>query len=178
MDDSKPATPPFTTADPSAGPSDAPLAPVAETADPSPESGGSAMKYRGPVVVWLLWPFLTLGIYHLVWYFKVHKELKEYDRHQVGLSPVGSTLVILLLSWTIVAPLISFYNTGEAVAKAQRRAGIPATCSPVVSMLLWFVFGLNIFYIQRQLNLIVDEYPGAQPGQLVPLPARGHPGRV
>jgi hypothetical protein len=43
-------------------------------------------------------------------------------------------------------------------------------------MLLWFVFGLNVFYIQRQLNLVVDEYPDARPGQLVLLPAQEHPG--
>ncbi|MFF7157955.1 DUF4234 domain-containing protein [Streptomyces sp. NPDC008139] len=130
------------------------------------------------MVVWLLWPLLTLGIYHLVWYFKIHKELKQYDRQQVRLSPAGSTLVMLLLGWTIVAPLISYYNTGEAIAKAQRRAGIPVTCSPVISMLLWFVFGLNVFYIQRQLNLIVDAYPGAQPGQTVALPTNDHPGAL
>ena len=159
---SQPATPP--------APPGMPI-PVAAPAEPPVDSQGSAMKFRGPVVVWFLWPILTFGIYHLVWYYRIHKELKRYDRIQYGLSPWGSTLVMLFLGWTIVAPLISYYNTGEAIAKAQRRAGLPATCSPVASMLLWFVFGLNVFYIQRQLNLIVNEYPFAQKGQEVPLPA-------
>lgn len=150
----------------------APLVPVPGVSDVAPPgTRGTAMTRRGPVLVWLLWPLLTLGIYHLVWYYKIHKEVKQYDRRRLDLSPGGSVLVILLLSWTVVAPLISYYNMGEAVAKAQRRAGMPVTCSPVVSMLLWFVFGLNIFYLQRQLNLIVDEYPGARPGEEVPLPA-------
>jgi hypothetical protein len=161
----EPASPPIT-------PPAAPLVPIPEAPEEPPLSAhGSAMKRRGPVLVWLLWPFLTLGIYHLAWYYKIHNELKRYDRSQVNLSPVGSMLVMLLLGWTVVAPLISYYNTGEAIAKAQRRAGLPVTCSPIASMLLWFVFGLNVFYIQRQLNLIVDEYPGAQHGEDVPLPA-------
>lgn len=179
MDDSRAAAAQSTPASPTAVPPGYSLTPTpGTTEDPSLGASGSAMKYRGSVVVWLLWPLLTLGVYHLVWYFKIHKELKQYDRQQVGLSPAGSTLVMLLLGWTIVAPLISYYNTGEAIAKAQRRAGIPVTCSPVISMLLMFVFGLNVFYIQRQLNLIVDEYPGARPGQTVALPANDHPGVV
>ncbi|PBC79045.1 uncharacterized protein DUF4234 [Streptomyces sp. TLI_235] len=128
------------------------------------------MKRRGPVAVWLGLPLITLGIYHLVWYFKIHKELQEYDDSQ-RLSPGGSTCVLIFLGWTIVAPLISYYNTGEAIAKAQRRAGIPVTCSAIASMLLYFVFGLNIWYMQKQLNLIVDAYPGAEPGTEVRLPA-------
>lgn len=141
---------------------------------PAPELSGLAMKRRGPVAVWLGLPLITLGIYHLVWYFKIHKELRQYDQRQHSLSPVGSMLVLLLLGWTIVAPLISYYNTGEAIAKAQRAAGIPVTCSPIVSMLLYFVFGLNTWYMQKQLNLIVEAYPGATHGAVVPLPATGH----
>ncbi|MFD7729868.1 DUF4234 domain-containing protein [Kitasatospora phosalacinea] len=129
------------------------------------------MKRRGPVAVWLGLPLITFGIYHLVWYYKVHKELREYDAHLHGLSPVGSMLVLLLLGWTIVAPLISYYNTGEAIARAQRSAGVPVTCSPVASMLLYFLFGLNVWYMQKQLNLVVEAYPDAAPGDDVPLPA-------
>ena len=135
------------------------------------DAHGLAMKRRGPVAVWLGLPLITLGIYHLVWYYKIHKELREYDGRQHGLSPMGSMLVLLLLGWTIVAPLISYYNTGEAIAKAQRSAGIPVTCSPIASMLLYFVFGLNTWYMQKQLNLIVEAYPDATHGDEVPLPA-------
>jgi hypothetical protein len=40
-----------------------------------------------------------------------------------------------------------------------------------VSTWLSFVFGLNIWYMQRQLNLVVDAYPGVAPGTEVPLAA-------
>jgi hypothetical protein len=77
-------------------------------------------------------------------------------------------LVLLLLGWTIVAPLISYYNTGEAIAKAQRSASVPVTCSPIASMLLYFVFGLNVWYMQKQPNLIIEAYPGARGAKRCP----------
>ncbi|MGW3263163.1 DUF4234 domain-containing protein [Streptomyces sp. NPDC001056] len=131
---------------------------------------GLAMKRRGPVAVWLGLPIVTLGIYQLVWYYKIHKELQEFDRRQT-LNPAGSMLVLFFLGWTLIAPLVSFHNTGKAIANAQRAAGLPVTCSPAVSMWLAFVFGLNIWYMQRQLNLVVDAYPGAAPGTEVQLAA-------
>ncbi len=131
---------------------------------------GLAMKRRGSVAVWLGLPLITLGIYHLVWYFKIHKELQEYDRRRV-LSPGGSLAVMIFLGWTVIAPLVSYHNTGKAIADAQRAAGLPVTCSPAVCTWLALVFGLNLWYIQRQLNLVVEAYPGAAPGTEVPLAA-------
>ncbi|MFS4104864.1 DUF4234 domain-containing protein [Streptomyces sp. NPDC004684] len=131
---------------------------------------GLAMKRRGPVAVWLGLPLITLGIYQLVWYYKIHKELQEFDRRRV-LSPAGSVLVMIFLSWTLIAPLISYHNTGKAIANAQRAAGLPVTCSPAASTWLAFVFGLNIWYMQRQLNLVADAYPSAAPGTEVLLAA-------
>ena len=136
-----------------------------------PRTGsGLAMKRRGPVAVWLGLPFITLGIYSLVWYYKIHRELNDYDR-RLRLSPGASLLVIMFLSWTVIAPLVSYYNTGKAIAKAQQAAGLQPTCSPAVSCWLSLLFGLNIWYMQRQLNLIVAAYPGAEPASEVPLNA-------
>lgn len=131
---------------------------------------GLAMKRRGPVAVWLGLPLVTLGIYQLVWYYKIHKELQAFDRRQT-LSPGGSVMVLLFLGWTLIAPLISFRNTGRAIAEAQRAAGLPVTCSPATSMWLMLVFGLNTWYMQRQLNLVIDAFPGAAPGAQVSLAA-------
>ncbi|MEU6465216.1 DUF4234 domain-containing protein [Streptomyces sp. NPDC046976] len=131
---------------------------------------GVAMKRRGPVAVWLGLPLITLGIYQLVWYYNIHREMQEFDRRRT-LNPAGSMLVLLLLSWTLVAPLVSFYNTGKAIANAQRAAGLPVTCSPAASMWLTFVFGLNVWYMQRQLNLVTAAYPGVEPGSVVLLAA-------
>ncbi len=40
------------------------------------------MKWRNPWLVWLVWPILTLGIYHLVWYYKIHNERLQLDPRQ------------------------------------------------------------------------------------------------
>ncbi|MER5551354.1 DUF4234 domain-containing protein [Streptomyces sp. NPDC002793] len=155
------------------------MAEIQPTTTPGPNTPGApgagqlsglAMKRRGPVAVWLGLTLITLGIYQLVWYFKIHKELQEFDRRQ-DLKPGGSLLVLIFLGWTLIAPLISFRNTGKAIAAAQRAAGLPVTCSPSTSMWLTFVFGLNVWYMQRQLNLIVDAYPDATPGTGVTLAA-------
>ncbi|WPP30629.1 DUF4234 domain-containing protein [Streptomyces sp. CL7] len=150
------------------------MADTQSTTEPGPSAvaplSGLAMKRRGPVAVWLGLPIITLGIYQLVWYYKIHKELNEYDRRQ-NLSPAGSLLVLLFLSWTLIAPLVSFHNTGKAIADAQRAAGLPVTCSPAASTWLAFAFGLNVWYIQRELNRVVEAHPGATPGTQVPLAA-------
>lgn len=137
------------------------------TAHP-PAAIGLLFKERNPVMTWLVFPIITLGIYMYVWYYKIHKEMAEFDRRRQA-PVVGPMLVLLLLSWTVVAPLVSFYNTGQRIHNAQRASGLRPTCSPIVSCLLAFVFGLNILYMQAELNKIVDRYPGAHEGAQVPL---------
>lgn len=132
-----------------------------------PVGSGIAMKRRHPVATWLLWPLLTLGIYHLVWYFKIHKEMAEFDRRR-AVPVAGPMLVLLFLSWTVIAPLVSYYNCGTRIRNAQRAAGLQATCSPGIGVLLVFAFGAQTLYFQMELNKIVDAY-GTPEGEQVPL---------
>ena len=131
---------------------------------------GLQMKRRNPAAVWIGLPLITLGIYHIVWYYKIHRELRDFDRRK-PFGTVGPVLVVLLLSWTIVAPLISYFRTGNRIAESQRAAGLPRTCAPVIGMLLMLVFGVGILYFQMELNKIVDRYGGSStpPGTPVPL---------
>jgi hypothetical protein len=132
-----------------------------------PVAVGLAMKNRHPVLVWLLWPFLTLGIYHLVWYYKIHKEMAEFDRRR-SVPVAGPMLVLLFLSWTFIAPMVSYYNCGTRIRNAQRSAGLPQTCSPVAGMLLMLVFGVGVLYYQLELDKICDKYQVPE-GQQLPL---------
>ncbi|MFB9259838.1 DUF4234 domain-containing protein [Dietzia aerolata] len=137
------------------------------TAQP-PAAMGLLFKERNPIITWLVFPIITLGIYVYVWYYKIHKEMAEFDRRRQ--APVaGPVLVLFFLGWTVIAPLVSFYNTGQRIQNAQRASGLQPTCSPILSCLLTFVFGLNILYMQSELNKIVDRYPGAPEGAQVPL---------
>ena len=134
----------------------------------APVTSGLAQKRRNPLAVWIGLPLITLGIYTYVWYYKIHKEMAEFDPRR--LAPVaGPVLVLIFLGWTIIGPLISFHNTGGRVREAQRAAGLEPTCSPTLSWLLAFVFGLNFLYLQIELNKVVDRYPGAERGTTVPL---------
>lgn len=128
---------------------------------------GLAIKRRNSVGVWLGLPLITFGIYTYVWYYKIHREMAEFDRRRV-VPVAGPMLVLLFLSWTIVAPLVSLYNTGNRIANAQRAAGLRPTCSAGIGLLLCFVFGLVSLYYQSELNKIVDSY-GAPVGTEVPL---------
>lgn len=134
----------------------------------APVASGYQMKERGPVMVWLVFPIITLGIYTFVWYYKIHKEMADFDRRR-QVPVAGPMLVLLFLTWTVVAPLISFYNTGQRIQNAQRAAGLAPTCSPIVACLLAFVFGLNTLYMQSELNKVVNRYAGAPEGSVIPL---------
>nr|WP_042194772.1 DUF4234 domain-containing protein [Kibdelosporangium sp. MJ126-NF4]CEL21549.1 Basic proline-rich protein precursor [Kibdelosporangium sp. MJ126-NF4]CTQ95884.1 Basic proline-rich protein precursor [Kibdelosporangium sp. MJ126-NF4] len=128
---------------------------------------GAAMRRRNPLGVWLGLPLITLGIYQLVWYYKIHKEMAEY--HRKPDAPVaGPLLVLVFLGWTVVGAIATLYKTGERIRYAQRRAGLQETCSPIVGTLLVFVFGLGVHYYQVELNKIVD-VDGKPAGAPVPL---------
>jgi uncharacterized protein DUF4234 len=129
---------------------------------------GLQMKRRDPIGVWIGLPLLTLGVYHLVWYYKIHKELAMFDRRRV-VPVVGPMLVLLLLWWTVVAPLVSYYGTGKRIAAAQRAAGLPVTCSGGSGLLLMFVLGAGVIYYQSELNKVVLQNPSVEPGARVPL---------
>ncbi|MEU7042279.1 DUF4234 domain-containing protein [Streptomyces varsoviensis] len=129
---------------------------------------GLAMKRRVPLGVWLGLPLITLGIYSLVWYYKVNKEIAEFDSRR-HVSPVGALLAITIGGFVIIPPFVSVFNTGKRIAEAQRAAGLTPTCSAGIGLLLMFVLGLYPLYYQIELNKIVDHYNQATPGTQVPL---------
>ncbi|MEN3263684.1 MAG: hypothetical protein V7646_578 [Pseudonocardia sp.] len=132
-----------------------------------PVATGLQMKLRNPVAAWIGLPLITFGIYFYVWYYQIHREMAEFDRRR-NVPTAGPLLVILLLSWTIIAPLVSYYNTGNRIRNAQRAAGMNPSASGFIGLLLMFVFGLGILYYQLELNKITQSYNVAE-GTQVPL---------
>jgi len=145
----------------------APVAIRPDNLEPAGVTTGLAMKQRNPLAAWLL-PAITFGIYHLVWYYKIHKEMAEFDRRR-SVPVAGPMLILLFLSWTLIAPLISYHNAGVRIRNAQRSAGLAASCSPAFCWLLAFVFGLNSLYMQAELNKVVARYGDVPTGTTVPL---------
>ena len=103
------------------------------------------MKGRNAFLVWLVWPILTLGIYGLVWYYKIHKEMLQFDPRQ-PIKPAGSLLTIMFGWIIIVPPFISYFNTGNRIANAQRAAGLTPTANPWIGCILLFIFELTPLY--------------------------------
>ncbi|MDJ0362705.1 hypothetical protein [Rhodococcus sp. H29-C3] len=67
--------------------------------------------------------------------YKIHRELADFDR-RTSAPVAGPMLVLLLLGWTVIAPLVGYYNTGNRIKNAQRAAGVEPTCSAAVGLLL------------------------------------------
>ncbi len=130
---------------------------------------GKVGKRRNPLAIWLLLPFVTLGIYSLVWYDKVNRETRDLG---VPANPGVSLVAVALGSFILIPPFVSMFKTGERIAQAQRSAGAAATCSPAVGLLLWmFLFGSGTLYYQSELNKIWDHYGNPPEGSPIPIVA-------
>jgi phosphotransferase system glucose/maltose/N-acetylglucosamine-specific IIC component len=141
---------------------------VAQAPAPAPVAGGLQMKHRNPLGVWIGLPLITLGIYSLVWLYKIHSELGVFDRRRI-VGAVGPVLAWIFGGLTLMIwPLVSTYNTGGTIAAAQRSAGLAPTCSGGLGVLLVFVFGTHSLYYQLELNRIVAVNPVPE-GTQVPL---------
>ncbi|MFF8292595.1 DUF4234 domain-containing protein [Streptomyces sp. NPDC016309] len=131
---------------------------------------GRVGKTRNIFLVWLVWPLITLGIYHLVWYYKVNREARDFDE-RIDVRP-GMAVVAIALGWIlIVPPFISVYNTGERIARMQRAAGMQPTCNPWIGLVLVFIFSLHPLYYQQEMNRIWALYGHRPEGDQVPLAA-------
>ncbi|RFS82769.1 DUF4234 domain-containing protein [Actinomadura spongiicola] len=131
---------------------------------------GLNMKRRNPVGAWLGLPIITFGIYGLVWFYKVHVELHEYDRRTEN-AATNALLSMLLGFLTLgIWPLIMYVKLGGRIADAQRAAGLQPSCSGGMGFLLG-ILGFGVLYYQIQLNKVVDRYGDTPAGQQVSLVA-------
>jgi hypothetical protein len=124
-------------------------------------------KTRSPIGVWAL-TLVSLGTYGYVHWYKVNREMHEYD-NSVEVSPTKAVLALIpgaLLCF--IPPLVSMYNTGERANRVQTRAGINPSASGAMTLVLGILLGFQGFYVQDQLNKIWAKYPNAAEGDEVP----------
>ncbi|HWF51674.1 MAG TPA: DUF4234 domain-containing protein [Solirubrobacteraceae bacterium] len=88
---------------------------------------------------------ITLGIYYVFWYYLVNDELKDIgingnDPKLAQSSPAMSVTAVTLGSLIFVPPLLSVYNYGQRIKRAQRLVGIDSArqISPMLAFLLVF----------------------------------------
>jgi hypothetical protein len=111
---------------------------------------------------------VTLGIYAFCWYYFVNNELKDVgiakDDQNLGQSnPTMSVTALVLGGFTLwVAPLLSVYNYGQRIKRAQRLGGIPRhdQINPTTAFLLFFPgailvvpYFLHFWYVTKHQNM-------------------------
>ena len=124
---------------------------------------GQTARVRSPWGVLGL-SIVTLGIYYLVWYYKVNREMSDWGAQNnvdIGLSPGMSLIAVTAGAVLVIPPLISIWGTGKRMQLTQRAAGVYGG-----SGLLWFVLHIipivSLFapvYLQMQLNKAWETRP-------------------
>ncbi len=87
-------------------------------------------KERSPWAVLGL-ALITIGIYFLVWYYKINREMRDHDE-RIQVKP---GLAILSLFVPIVS-LVSMFNTAKRLQQIQAMEGLETSCSPGLALIL------------------------------------------
>jgi hypothetical protein len=117
---------------------------------------GQTYKKRNIFAVWLL-PFITLGIYYYVYWYKINDEARRFLGDE-SIRPGVAVLALIPGFILIVPPYVSVYRTAGRVRRMQQQAGIANLVTPWIALLLAFVFQLHRLYLQMGLNDVWDRY--------------------
>jgi hypothetical protein len=125
---------------------------------------------RNPWAVALL-PIITLGIYHVVWWYKINKELKAYGEakgYDLGQNPTNSLLALVPGFLIIVPPLVSYYRGTQRVQGASKIAGREPV-SGWIALILYLLLSPAMFaYLQISLNNVWEQEAEPLPGHEAP----------
>jgi hypothetical protein len=130
---------------------------------------GRAGKTRNIWLVWLVWPLITLGIYHLVWWYKINREARDFDEN-IKVEPVLSLLALVPGAVIIIPPFVTVYRTGERIGQMQEDAGMERSCNGWIGLVLSFFLSLHALYYQSELNRIWARLGEPEEGSPVALP--------
>jgi hypothetical protein len=133
-------------------------------------------KNRNPFAV-IFFSIITLGIYWLVWVYKVNNEIRSHEP-MVHSSPGVSVIA----QFIPIANIISDYNLATRIHRMEIADQSATQISPVVTIVLLFFFGIGyVFQIQSHLNAHWDGHRfaahrfaqqlAAAPQQSLPTPA-------
>jgi hypothetical protein len=132
------------------------------------------VKVRSPWAVALL-PIITLGIYHLVWWYKINKELKAYGEakgYDLGQNPTNSVLALFPGGIIVIPALVTYWRGTKRVMGAAKVGG-QEPVNGWLSILLYFLLAPAFWaYLQVSLNHVWEQDADPLPGQPAP-PASG-----
>jgi len=126
---------------------------------------GEQYKKRSPFGTWGL-GIITLGIYGLVWYYKINDEARRYLKDQ-SIKPAIAVLALIPGFLVIVPPFVSIYRTGGRIERMEGKAGIARSVEPVLGLIASLFYALHVPYYQSHLNGIWNARAG-QPAAMQP----------
>jgi hypothetical protein len=117
-------------------------------------------KIRNPLGIIGL-AIITFGIYGLVWYYKVNKELANIGQargtEECGTNPVTSILAVTLGALIIVPPFVSAYKFCTRLSAGERVTGTPPGMEPGLLFLLYiFLSPIAAYIAQSNMNKVVE----------------------
>lgn len=128
------------------------------------------VKIRSPWAAALL-PIVTLGIYHLVWWYRINRELRDYGRakgYDLGQNPTASVLALFPGGLLIIPALVTYWRGTKRVQGAARLAGQEPP-NGWIALVLYLLLAPGLWaYLQVSLNDVWREEAEAQPGQELP----------
>ena len=125
------------------------------------------VKLRSPWAVALL-PIVTLGIYGLVWWYRVNRELRDYGRatgYDLGQSPTNSVLALFPGGLIVVPALVTYWRGTKRVQGAARVAGKEPLSGWIALILYLLVTPAFAAYLQVSLNHVWEQEAEPLPGQ-------------
>jgi hypothetical protein len=132
------------------------------------QGADSEAKIRDVIAVPLL-TLVTLGIYGVVWYYKINREMADYGRanshsEELGDSPVTSLLAVTIGALIIVPALVSLFRTFKRVQALQRITGSGQEINGWIGVLAFIVFSPILYgYMQSGLNSAWQAYTSGTP---------------
>jgi hypothetical protein len=107
--------------------------------------GTSSMaKIRAPWAVAVL-TLVTLGIYGLVWYYKINREMADLGKatgrtEELGDNPTMSLLALFPGSVVVVPAIISYIHTHRRIVATQRLTGGGDPLNGWLVLIMFLVF--------------------------------------
>jgi hypothetical protein len=132
--------------------------------------GEDRVKIRSPWAAALL-PIITLGIYHLVWWYRVNKELCDFGRargYDLGDNPTLSLLAVFPGGLIIVPALVSYWRGTQRMQAAQRLSG-QQPLNGWIALILFILISFGLWaYMQSELNKVWRAEADPIPGEPAP----------
>ena len=130
------------------------------------------VKIRSPWAAALL-PLVTLGIYHLVWWYRINREMRDYGQakgYDLGQNPTNSVLALFPGGLIIVPALITYWRGTKRVQGASSIAG-QEPLNGWIAILLYVLLSPGLWaYIQVSLNKVWEAEADPVPGGELPPP--------